>query len=96
MSRKLLGMKTIVTDVYCDKYEQVTRPMLIHKQLGAKDRRYTTVSTDSRTTTNSSLLLTGSACSVALPQQALLPLLLLLLLLLLNLGGFTLHYRKGA
>jgi len=89
-------MKTIVTDVYCDKYEQVTRPMLIHKQLGAKDRRYTTVSTDSRTTTNSSLLLTGSACSVALPQQALLPLLLLLLLLLLNLGGFTLHYRKGA
>ena len=87
MTMRLLGMMTVDNDVYCNKYEQVTRSMFIHKQLGAEDRRYTTVSTDSRTTTNSSSLLTGSPRRATLPQQALLP-----MLLLLNLGAFSVHY----
>jgi len=62
-------MKTIVTDVYCNKNEQVTRSMFIHKQLGAEDRRHATVSTDSRTA-NSSSLLAGSARRATLLQQA--------------------------
>ena len=63
-------MMTVDNDVYCNKYEQLTRSMFIHKQLGAEDTRYTTVSTDSRTTTNSSSLLTGSARRATLLQQA--------------------------
>jgi len=71
MTMRLLGMMTVDNDVYCNKYEQVTRSMFIHKQLvGAEDRRYTTVSTDRRTTTNSSSLLARSARRATLLQQA--------------------------